>query len=1266
MQNSSDPTVTTNVNPESFKSQLKKLSGKSHARKASDTGNAFDGLVETNKTAVAKPKVSKAKRLSGQDDPDNQSDSVQSDAANSTPTDASIHNATPSVKEELASNGASTNPVSNSVSIAGLSTYERQGTANPSSASFESQSEIPGDTVLAQITPASVVTGSIATSASSFSLPGLGAGLGALALAGGGKGGASGGASQAVTTPTTPTDISTTLTGFIAAGPVINNGGLKVEAFDASGNLLVSTTTIQSDGTFSVSLQKSYTGVVKLVVSDTNQGSPNFMDEATGQGKSLGTAPLVTIFNLSSGQTTFSANINPLTTEAANKVIANVASDLTKATSASISSANLDIATKYGISDTSNPDGLVTTKPALLIDSKGAINQKFDNYGLALAVKSVLDNNPGMQMKDAVNSLANNSLYASWTNGQLTWASLISGFGSSFFNNAPTGLPTITGSPAQGLLSGTATAVQQGNVLTASSTNITDTDGIPTSGAGAISYQWQSSPDGTTNWSNIPSATAATFALTQTQVNQFVRVVAKYTDSLGTAETVNSAATAAIAAIPLTAAQLGAVESFAAGDLNADGISDWLFTFKGGNFNNNGLPGKAYAMYGNTNGSFDLSVPASGATSGPLIFTLDSLLAGDICFPHQTNQVGFSPVFVGDSNGNGKGEVAFATQRTSLLPASNYVDLSENSSRLLRLLPSTQNRGAYDQGYNNLSAGDINGDGFSDFFLTNYVADTLQGDLIIRTGRKVFVVFGNNKSAKKIVSDSEAVSNGNGLTITDNTNPFPDSNLTLGVALAYLGDTNGDGYGDFAVANAAADDPTKKSVEEIFVFFGSAELGKAMPNELDVSQIRNSNGVSQLGYVINCDPSIPFLAFFMSSSNNSGDFNGDGLNDFVFESQSYDHTAAKFYVVLGKQDTSSIHLDQLGNKGYTIAFPSIAITNVIINFTDVPRDTATNCGDVNGDGIDDILIKLAFNTSIVGSNDLKVNHFLAYVVFGKTNLSNIDLGNLGTAGYKLVETSKQIPIDSNFYGNIAAPGDINGDGIPDLIFDDYQGSNGLLPTVQLGSKSNSFLPDIQNKFNFQGTSGNDTINLNTSNVSETLLGGAGDDVIYGNGGADVLYGGAGNDVFNVNKDNVTQLSQGVSLSGRLARIDGGGGIDTLALVGTSITFDLTQIANNRLQSIEKINLGTGNTLKVSWKDVQNMAAMNIDNNTTGWTGFSDSTVPFHQLVVDGQSADSVTLVDGGWARTTGFINATQTYDAYTNANHAVQLLIKTGISTTIL
>jgi hypothetical protein len=82
------------------------------------------------------------------------------------------------------------------------------------------------------------------------------------------------------------------------------------------------------------------------------------------------------------------------------------------------------------------------------------------------------------------------------------------------------------------------------NILSAT---VTDPDG---STGVTINYQWQQSSNGTT-WTNITGATNQTFALTQTQVGQRVRVNATYTDALGGNESVSSTPSAIItAALP--------------------------------------------------------------------------------------------------------------------------------------------------------------------------------------------------------------------------------------------------------------------------------------------------------------------------------------------------------------------------------------------------------------------------------------------------------------------------------------------------------------------------------------------------------------------------------------------------------------------------------------------------------------------------------------------------------------------------------------------
>jgi uncharacterized delta-60 repeat protein len=95
-------------------------------------------------------------------------------------------------------------------------------------------------------------------------------------------------------------------------------------------------------------------------------------------------------------------------------------------------------------------------------------------------------------------------------------------------NKTPTGGVTIT-----------ATATQ-GQIITASNT-LADVDGIPTSGVGAISYQWKAGDVA------INGATASTFVLTQSEVGKTITVTASYTDLHGTAESVTSSATVAVA-----------------------------------------------------------------------------------------------------------------------------------------------------------------------------------------------------------------------------------------------------------------------------------------------------------------------------------------------------------------------------------------------------------------------------------------------------------------------------------------------------------------------------------------------------------------------------------------------------------------------------------------------------------------------------------------------------------------------------------------------
>jgi hypothetical protein len=122
-------------------------------------------------------------------------------------------------------------------------------------------------------------------------------------------------------------------------------------------------------------------------------------------------------------------------------------------------------------------------------------------------------------------------------------------------NDAPAGAPAITGT------------VTEDQVLTADTSAITDADGL-----GALGYQWLR------NGAAIGGATASTYTLGDADVGAQISVQVSYTDAHGTAESVTSAQTAAVANVNDAPAGVPAITGTATEDqlLTADtaGISD--------------------------------------------------------------------------------------------------------------------------------------------------------------------------------------------------------------------------------------------------------------------------------------------------------------------------------------------------------------------------------------------------------------------------------------------------------------------------------------------------------------------------------------------------------------------------------------------------------------------------------------------------------------------------------------------------------------------
>lgn len=153
----------------------------------------------------------------------------------------------------------------------------------------------------------------------------------------------------------------------------------------------------------------------------------------------------------------------------------------------------------------------------------------------------------------------------------------------------------------------------------------------------------------------------------------------------------------------------------------------------------------------------------------------------------------------------------------------------------------------------------------------------------------------------------------------------------------------------------------------------------------------------------------------------AGDVNGDGHADLIVSrgELGYDPSNGQSWVVFGGEDLASVDLAQLGNGGF------------LIDGAD-PRDfasQATGVGDVNGDGLDDVIVGASG-----ADNNERGDSGTAYVVFGKTDSDTVDLSHFDlniqlNRGFRIDGPSGRALAGRD----TAAAGDINKDGLDDVI-----------------------------------------------------------------------------------------------------------------------------------------------------------------------------------------------------------------------------------------
>jgi hypothetical protein len=637
-----------------------------------------------------------------------------------------------------------------------------------------------------------------------------------------------------------------------------------------------------------------------------------------------------------------------------------------------------------------------------------------------------------------------------------------------------------------------------------------------------------------------------------------------------------------------------------AGDVNGDGLTDLIV---GANLFDTANAGRSYLVFGRTGTT---PINASAIVAGTGGFAINGQCSGD--------QSGISVSAAGDVNGDGLADLIVGAYLYDTEGANNfnngrsYVIFGRTATSAVNLSAIAGGTGGFaingqaasgDQsGISVSAAGDVNGDGLADLIIGAHLVDASGTD----SGRS-YVVFG--KSSDTTAINLSAVLGGTGGFAINGQGASDGSGFSVSAA----GDVNGDGLGDLIVG-AYLNDSGGADAGRSYVVFG-----RTATTTIDLSAVAGGTG----GFAINAQAAGDLQGRSVSYA---GDVNGDGLADLIVGALQNDAggvDAGRSYVIFGRTATAAVDLSAIadGVGGFVINAESAGDNN---------GTSVSNAGDINGDGLADLIIGAHKNDT--GGADTG----RSYVVFGRTAGSAIDLSAVaaGTGGFAI---NGQAAGDATGW-SVAAAGDVNGDGLADLIVgarvNDTGGTDVGRAYVIFGSTTGGAF--MQTAVDTLGTSGADSIS--DSGTARTLVGDAGNDTLTATG-ASVLYGGSGDDTFNINGTMITALQAALGAggnTGQLARIDGGSGLDTLALSGAGLTLDLSQVANqaagnpdggSRIDSIEKIDLtGSGNnTLNLSASDVRDMA---------GFNSFQAS--GRRQLMVLGNAGDQLLLADSGWSQ----------------------------------
>jgi FG-GAP repeat len=339
-------------------------------------------------------------------------------------------------------------------------------------------------------------------------------------------------------------------------------------------------------------------------------------------------------------------------------------------------------------------------------------------------------------------------------------------------------------------------------------------------------------------------------------------------------------------------------------------------------------------------------------------------------------------------------------------------------------------------------SGDLNHDGIDDLVVGAVWADadTASG---VDAG-KTYVVFGRNYGTSSHFPANFELSTLNGA------NGFSIEGVSAGdysgSMLRADGDLNGDSISDLVISARYADpDASRADAGQVYVLFGrDYATATPFPPQYQLSSLSTGSGAN--GFVVNGVAAGDHLVW----SSLGGDLNNDGIGDLALAATRADVAglvdAGEAYVIFGKTSgySPSFELASLKTGDGSAGF---AIPGVVAGVN--TGASIRLAGDVNGDAIDDLLL-----AAIYADPEGRTDAGEVYLIYGRSGAASfsptLDLRTLsGSQGvvFQGAESRQWAGYGSLWSNSLYSSGrgivdgDMNGDGIRDILISDWTYTN---------------------------------------------------------------------------------------------------------------------------------------------------------------------------------------------------------------------------------